>query len=154
MKMNEKGFTLVEVLAVIVILSVIMSIMIPNVYHLIQKGKNDNYDALKNNIVIAAKNYVSDYRYDIVVDGVCSGPEKSSGGQKNILSIHNTNLSSSKLSIDTLMNKKYLKNETGEVKDPRNGKILNISNSFVTIKYNCRTLDYDYVLNDSDLTWN
>lgn len=64
-KMNNKGFTLVEVLAVLVILVVIMSIAIPNISSSLErnKGKQDNarIDILK----AYAELYVSDNKNTI-----------------------------------------------------------------------------------------
>ena len=68
MRFDNKGFTLVEVLAVIVILGVLMAIMIPNVGNIIQKNKSDSYDSLKKSLVAAAKVYISDNRYEITID--------------------------------------------------------------------------------------
>jgi type IV pilus assembly protein PilA len=42
MKLNKKGFTLVELLAVIVILAVILVIAIPNVLSIIEKSRKDS----------------------------------------------------------------------------------------------------------------
>ena len=84
MRLNKKGFTLIEVLAVLVILAMLVAFAIPNVNHLIQQTRNDSYNDLKNSIVVAAKNYVSDYRYEISIDGVCSSYDKVNGVKKNI----------------------------------------------------------------------
>ena len=43
--MNRKGFTLVELLGVIVILSIIMLIAIPNITSTLDRSKKDNYIA-------------------------------------------------------------------------------------------------------------
>lgn len=43
--MNKKGFTLVELLGVIVILSIIMLIAIPNITSVLDRTKKDNYIA-------------------------------------------------------------------------------------------------------------
>ena len=40
--LNNKGFTLIEVLAVIVILSILMAIMVPSVGNIIQKNRKSN----------------------------------------------------------------------------------------------------------------
>lgn len=42
-KMNTKGFTLVELLAVIVILAIILLIAVPNVMGIIEKAKQDAF---------------------------------------------------------------------------------------------------------------
>jgi len=56
--MNRKAFTLVELLGVIVILSVIMLIAIPNVTSVLEKTKRDNY-------IADAKRFVSLVEYEL-----------------------------------------------------------------------------------------
>lgn len=55
--MNKKGFTLVELLAVIVILAVILTIAVPNMVKIINKSKEDTY----NNQVTMIKNAADKY---------------------------------------------------------------------------------------------
>ncbi len=59
MKKN-KGFTLVELLAVIVVLAIILAIAIPSVLGLISKSKKDNYTTQVGLIKNAAKLYVAE----------------------------------------------------------------------------------------------
>ena len=59
---NKKGFSLVELLAVFVILAIIMVIAIPQVYKYINKGKQEYYVSLEKEISQAAANYLEDYR--------------------------------------------------------------------------------------------
>lgn len=56
--MKEKGFTLVELLAVIVILAVILTVAVPNMFKIINKSKDDSYNNQVLMIINAAKNYV------------------------------------------------------------------------------------------------
>ena len=77
---KHAGFTLVEVLAVVVILGIIMAIMAPNVSTLLERSREDNYENLKKSIVSATKMYISDYKYKISVDGTC--PPDGSGTLK------------------------------------------------------------------------
>ena len=56
--MNKQGFTLVELLGVIVILSIIMLIAIPNVTSVLEKNKRENYLA-------DAKKLVTQVEYEI-----------------------------------------------------------------------------------------
>jgi type IV pilus assembly protein PilA len=55
MKMNKKGFTLVELLAVIVILAVILVIAIPNVLSIIDKSRKDSTVSTAKMMVKAAQ---------------------------------------------------------------------------------------------------
>ena len=53
-KINSKGFTLMEVLAVVVIITIIGLIAVPNILSIINTGKNSTYDILVKDITIAA----------------------------------------------------------------------------------------------------
>jgi type IV pilus assembly protein PilA len=55
MKNKKKGFTLVELLAVIVILAIILAIAVPNVLGIINKSRNDSFISTAKMIVSAAK---------------------------------------------------------------------------------------------------
>lgn len=67
-KLNNKGFTLVELLAVVVILVVIMTIALPNISSSIERNKKKQNEALEKVIISAAELYVSDNRNSLVVD--------------------------------------------------------------------------------------
>lgn len=56
--MNKKGFTLVEVLAVIVILAIIMIIVVPNVFEALNAGKNKISDIERSHIVDASERLI------------------------------------------------------------------------------------------------
>ena len=56
--MNSKGFTLIELMGVIVILSIIMLIAIPNVTSTLEKTKKDSY-------IADAKKFVSLVQYEV-----------------------------------------------------------------------------------------
>lgn len=58
--MNKKGFTLVEILAVIVILAIVMTIAVPGIMTISQRMKNRSLDAKLNLIEKAAVTYAQD----------------------------------------------------------------------------------------------
>ena len=144
MKLNRKGFSLIEMLAVVVILGLLLAFMIPNVAQLIEKNKNDSYDKLKDNIVIAAKNYVSDNRYKIEIDGKCI--DKTD--KKNVNKINGNIMTESKMYISSLTAAGYL---TDPIINPKTNKEIDLSSSYVEVKYNCKTKDYEFTLEDSYL---
>lgn len=151
MKLNEKGFTLVEVLAVIVILSVLMAIMVPTVNHLINKNASDNFEILKDSIKNSAKIYLSDNRYKITLSGPCT----NTNDELNITHINGIALTNSQLPISTLIENKDLKTSKGKIIKPdEKNKYLNQEESYVLLKYSCKRKDYTYTLNDSFLKWN
>jgi len=59
-KKNKKGFTLIEMITVIVILSLIVLIIVPLVSTNLKKGNEKAYQAQVNNIIASAKNWGSD----------------------------------------------------------------------------------------------
>ena len=54
---NNKGFTMIELLAAIMILGVLMIFAIPNVSKLIKKSKDDTLEANQKTLYMAAKSY-------------------------------------------------------------------------------------------------
>lgn len=62
--LNNKGFTLVELLATIVILAMIGVISFVSINGVIEQNKIKNCENLENSIKSAAKEYVSDKRYN------------------------------------------------------------------------------------------
>ena len=151
MRFDNKGFTLVEVLAVIVILGVLMAIMIPSVGNIIQKNKSDSYDSLKKSLVAAAKVYISDNRYEITIDS----DSCSSNNEVLVTSVLDESLEDGKLSIQKLVDAGNVKTEAnGMISDPRDDhKTLNLSDSYVIVKYLCKEKGYSYSLEDSYLKW-
>ena len=153
--MNKKGFTIIELLAAVIILSILVAISVPSVNYLIEKNKEDNYQTLKNNIISAAKVYLSDNRYNITLDygeTLCEVGEQ----EENISAIANTILTENKLPISILVNSKGLTtNQSGNITNPINKEqILDLNNSYVIVKYQCSSKDYIYQLEDDYLIWN
>lgn len=91
--MNKKGFTLVELLAVLVILGVVAVVCYPIVTRTINNSKNDLSVEQKNRIISAAKNYVA---ANIVDDSEC-------------------------VTVSELQTSGYL--ESGDIKDPAGGTL-------------------------------
>jgi prepilin-type N-terminal cleavage/methylation domain-containing protein len=57
--MNRKGFTLIELIAVIVVISILLLIVVPNVTNILQDKKQTMYDNSVNEIEKVAAQYVS-----------------------------------------------------------------------------------------------
>lgn len=57
----EKGFTLVEILAALVVFSLIIMVAVPIVSSVIESSKERAYTAQIENIKLAAKNWGSEY---------------------------------------------------------------------------------------------
>ena len=64
-KLNNKGFTLVELLAVLVILVAIMSIAIPSISSSLERSKGKQEESKHKILESAAELYVTDHRNSI-----------------------------------------------------------------------------------------
>ena len=64
--MNNKGFTLVELLAVLVILSAVMWIAIPSLGSSMERAKKKQNNVNTKVLIAAAEMYVADHRYAIM----------------------------------------------------------------------------------------
>lgn len=135
--LNNKGFSLIEVLAVVAILGMLVIIMVPAVNTLINKNKETNYKQIEDSIISAAKLYVSDYKYEMQVDlSTCPGTVKKVG---------DVDLTDSRLSVSILVSSGYLETKSKKIKNPKDGtKCLKSDSSYVNIKYNCDKKDYSY----------
>ena len=69
---NKKGFTLVEVLAVIVVLGLISVIIVPKVINTVNDSKKESYKASVNNLVKALNGISADKRANLISFEGCS----------------------------------------------------------------------------------
>ena len=118
-KNNNNGFSLVELLAAIVIMGILTGIGIVSVTYLISRSEKEYYKAQESEIVMAAKSYTQDNRGFL--------PKRV--GQKN------------QIYLKTLQDKKYI----GEVLD-RNKKKCDPDRSYVQV-YRYSKNNYSYVVN-------
>ena len=128
MKINNKGFTLVEVLAVVVIISVLVAIMAPNINNLIVNQKRNSKEETKNSVKSAARMYISDNKYEITVNGTCNTPDMKLNVSK-----------SGEINNSVITVKKLI--ELGLLKTKSNDPLNNNNNNYVLIKYDCRKKD-------------
>ena len=91
--MNKKGFTLVELVATIALLAIIAIISFVSINAVLEDSRVKNCENLVKSIKVAAKEYVSDNRYDF------------------------DNNNTRTISVKTLIEGKYL---TDEIKNPFN----------------------------------
>ena len=118
--MNRKGFTMIELLMVIVIIGILSTIMIPNIMAIINKNKDNNLKILESNIISATKAYVNDKKYEL--DFNCPSENKK------------------QIKLSSLVDEGYLKNE---LVDPNTKEKID-SNKEVTVTLNCNTKKFTY----------
>lgn len=106
---NNKGFTLVELMGVIVVLAIIITIAVPSAISISAKIKNKMYDTKVNMIVSSAKMYGQDNTDKVSENESCSD-------------------SKGKILIQTLVTNGYIKKDDTENKtviDPRDNSPMN-----------------------------
>lgn len=62
-KLNKKGFTLVELIATIVVLALVVSISAYAITNIINSAKEKNYELLIKNIIDASETYYQECKY-------------------------------------------------------------------------------------------
>jgi len=58
--MNNKGFTLIEVLSVLVLISTVTIIVLTSINSTMSISKEESYKVMKNNIISAGYNYINE----------------------------------------------------------------------------------------------
>ena len=119
MKKSNRGFSLVELLAAIVIMGILSGIAVVGVTFLLNKAGREYYKAQESEVIMAAKSYTQDNRSFL--------PKRV--GQKN------------QIYLKTLQDKKYI----GDVLD-RNKKKCDPDRSYVQV-YRYNKNNYSYVVN-------
>ena len=111
--MNKKGFTIVELLVTITLLAIISTIAAISITSFINKNKENNYEILKNTILEASKEYVTDNRYG--------------------------NIDSS-ITAQYLLDNHYI---TSGLTDPKTGKNIDLNSVVITITYQNKNYTYE-----------
>lgn len=145
MKLNYKGFTLVELLAVIAIMGMLAVIMVPTISGVIEENKENSKKNLENSIKSSARAYISDNRYEISLDNNSCDTNNT---KRNITSIGTgTNLreiTNSEISVSILVNEGYLKSNSDEIINPKTNEPIKKEKSYIVVTYDCSSKDYKY----------
>ena len=122
--MNKKGFTLVEMLGILVVLSMIIVISVPAITGSLKRSKQEKYDNWLKSLYIAAEEYTESHRQEFY--------EVNAGG-------------TSYLSIQLLLDQGYLKES---VVDPESGNdITDVAIIKITVNSD-KTLKYELIYKD------
>lgn len=127
----RKGFTLVELLAVIVILGLLSVLLIPNIQEMLKDSKKDLYAIQEQNIIDEAKNWVADHPYDL--------PENN--GDELVISL-------GELKLATHIDLKFTNPKTGLMFDDASKIIIKRENN--TYKYSVQIGDFEEEIRDND----
>ncbi len=141
MKLNYKGFTLVELLAVIAIMGMLAVIMVPTISGVIEENKENSKKNLENSIKSSARAYISDNRYEISLN---NNSCDNNNTKREILSINDKTITESKITVELLVDKGYLKSNSGEIINPKTNKPIKKEESYIVVTYDCSSKDYKY----------
>ena len=121
--MKKNGFTLIELITVIVVIGIIAMISFQAVTSKINKSKERAYNVQVSNIKDAAKKYMLENEVDDPY-----------------------HLNTMCISLSTLQKKGYLEN--GEIKNPKTNKNYDLNKNYVIVKYNLEKNQYEYSFTD------
>lgn len=125
--MDNKGFTLIELILVISVLAMIGLLSIPNIVKMLEKNKVDNYNGTIDSIRKAAELYASDNRYELDFDSEFCKPTDTNS--KNIVA---------NITLQTLIDSKDI---SSSIKNFCTDKDINV-NTGIRIILNCGTKQF------------
>lgn len=123
--MKKNGFTLIEILAVIIILGVISLIAMPVVTNSLKESKDDLYDVQISNIRESAKTWAAD----------------------NINTLPTEANESVIVTLKTLQEDGYIDEE---IKNPKTNELFSTTGTCVKVSYTGKKYTYNVLLTDSE----
>ena len=132
--MNNKGFTLIEMIMVIAILAMLAVLTTPNVIKMINKNKADNYNSVIDSIVSSCDLYVSDNRYELRFNNTCSGDYEVTPNVSTFITLQD------------LVNSKDI---STPIRNECTNEELNYDTIKITITLDCKTKNFSYKIEDT-----
>ena len=121
----KKGFTLVELLAVLIVIGVIMLVTVPNIVNSINKGKTNKYNAFIKDLEMATENYVE--------TNFEKYPQLTIVGNQTAVE------------LNELVENNYLKEP---IINPSNNNEMNLNSIVIVTVENDKSLSYQYSSNE------
>lgn len=121
---NKRGFTLIELIGIIVIIAIISMIAIKTVTSKIEKSTEKAYNIQINNIIQATKKYMLENETE-----------------------DKYHLNTMCITIKNLQDKGYL--EKGNIKNPKTSQNFDVDKNYVKVKYNIEKNQYEYNFTDN-----
>ena len=142
--MNKKGFTLIEMLIVVVLIGTILTIAIPSVLRLVESRSKDQYNIQIKLIDQASNLYQTRYRgeFNSYPDAKCFILDYDTLIAEDLIKKEDIDCSDSKIVFNKQSNKRYKKTYYLKCKD-KNGVVFNDSTD--TLPQECVTLGSDVV---------
>lgn len=134
--MNNKGFTLIEMIMVIAILAMLAVLTTPNVIKMINKNKADNYNSVIDSVIKACDLYVSDKRYELRFNNTCPTESESS----TITEI------STFITLQDLVNSKDI---STPIRNECTNEEIGYDTIKITITLDCKTKNFSYKIEDT-----
>ena len=136
--MNNKGFTLVELLAVIVVLAIIVSIAVPSTISVSRKVKANLYCEKINSIVNAASLYGEDHKESFGETFNLESKNCYDEKADQYYNVEGGSVIGKKITVGFLIDEGYLKkdkSEDGRAIDPRTNEDMENKELLVYLKY-------------------
>lgn len=124
MKLNKKGFTLVEILAAVAIMGILMGVAVAGVTKYLEKARQESYAAMESSAHAAAQNYIQ--KHSSVVPA-SSGITKNSSSAEVSAFLDDTS-KYKKISVQTLVDEGFLP----KLEDPASKDFTCNGNVYVT----------------------
>ena len=132
--MNNRGFTLIELIVTIALLALISTISVSVIGNIRGKHNVNSYYELLKNVESAAKLYVTDNRYNLKSVGI------------DIKCPDNNTFT---ISLQKLVDNGYLTTDNNEIKN-FDGSTLTLSENKVTVTYDCTKKNFTYKIDKNE----
>lgn len=143
MKLNNEGFSLIEILAVVVILSIIGSIMFSTIGNVINDTNEKVDEKNDESLISATKMFINDYKHGIVFDNYNGCSEGVSFLKINYIEQANSDGSYFYISSDKITNSKIsgdLLYQYGYLKDN------SLKDKKVEVIFDCDSKKFNYTI--------